>query len=1141
MILLMDTMQKLLFGLVFLFGSWSALLAQNDRKLNIPKKGLPLMKNYALADYPMLSHNYQIVQDSRGIIFIANNNGLIEFDGINWRQHQTPEQTSLKAVACINDKIYVGGNGMLGYFIPDKQANFTFVSLASQIKRFQQPLPIFTKIVATSSQVVFFSSEGLYIYNIASQKFKHIAPQTKFLNIFQSEQRVFVQESKRGLFLLHREELKFVEGSEIIASKKVQCFLSYNQKQILIGTQYDGIYVYNGQTFSEWNKLVNTTLKSTQLYTGIRLSPYYFAFATLDNGLLLLDSNGNIIQKISKRSGLPSNVIFSLFLDYQQRLWLGFTQGITQIDIFSPLRVYNEKLGLSGIPYDAIQFKEDLYIGTSQGIFKRDAQSYSGQFIQLPKSNGLNRSFAKVTDQYLLSGHSKCVFEVQGNKVSPLSFRGNVIQIAPLDTANQNVWLMCTDDGLYKANFIQQGKSTYAKVKGVKMAFDELSRVVPDANGFVWTSNANNGVVRLKLTDQADSVTNIRFYGKTNGLPSFANNRVFYVQKQVVIATKKGIFQYNATKDKFELHPLTEQIGEKSPILWISEDANKNIWVLSDRDIIVLEKTANQTGYRKKVLFHDIVKLKQSPFIHFLDKQNALFSVSDQLLSYDLTYATKQDTSFTALIRLVEWERAAGQDSILFGGEYQSKNAQTVYNYKINDFRFTVASSYLPFKQPNQFQFFLEGYDQEWSGWAINPTKEYTNLPAGDYVFRVKVRNNKGTIGKIASFKFTIRAAWYLTNWMNIVILLLIALLFVLFFWWNAYRLRSETERLETLVSERTEEITKQRDKVQASFQKLEEQRGDLIYKNVKLEQQQEVIMAQAESLQETLEELQVEKKEKEEALKLVEERNHYYTSGIRYAETIQKAILPDENVIKSVLDDYFILYRPKDIVSGDFYWFSHISENVYEQITGEKNKSITFIAVIDCTGHGVPGAFMSMIGNTLLNEIVNQRHFFDPVRVLEMLNIKIRLSLKQEETYNVDGMDVCFCRLEKLQGGKQTLVSFTGARRPLYYKISEDTPLKELRGDRKVIGGLQRKKRVFTNQELLLESGGALYLTTDGLLGLCDPAGQKFGSLQMKDFFDKHAHLPMTEQKTILLDKISSHQKDAEQRDDMTIMGIRV
>lgn len=1132
--------QKLLFGLIFVFLGWGTLWAQTNNQQSISTKGLPLIKNHTLEDYPTLFHNYQITQDTQGILFIANDNGLIEFDGLNWRQYQLPEQIAIKAVAFHNKRIYVAGNSELGFFEPDKQGHLGFISLAKQIKQFKFPLPVFTKIVTTPTQVIFFSTNALYLYNVVSKKIKYLPAKSRFYNLFKIKQQVFVQEANKGLFRLEKDKLSFVQGSDIFADKKIRCILTHPNKQLLIGTQDHGFYLYNGQLFSSWDVGINNPMKEAQLYTGISLSDNYFAFGTFNQGLILSDQQGKLIKKIDKGSGLPSNIIYSLFLDRQKRLWLGMPQGISQVDIFSPLSTYNEKLGLEGIVYDAIQVKGNLFLGTSQGIFTLDSNSQSGRFTKVPNTNGSSWDLEKVSDQILLATHSKGIYTLLNNKASLSPHNGHMFRVAPLPTTS-NTWLICAEEGLYAAKFGQNESLDYYKVKGAKINFTPFSYLVSDASGFVWTSNANNGVIKMKLNAKADSLLSIRFYGKADGLPSSVNNRVFSINKQLVVGTKQGAYQYNPTTDKFEPHHLTRWLSNKPPILWMSEDKQQNIWVLSDRDIIILEKAGKKNEYRKRILFHDIVKIKQSPFIYFTNTQNVLLNVREGLLSYDLQYPTRQDSSFSALIRLVEWERAAGKDSVLIGGGYHDKTTNPVYAYEINDFRFTVAANYLPFNQLNQFQFFLEGYDKEWSGWTTNQSKEYTNLPPGNYIFKVKARNSEGVIGKIAQFTFTIRTPWYLTRWMNIVILLLIALLFVGFFWWNSRRLTLEKERLETLVKERTEEITMQRDKVQASFQQLEEQRGDLIYKNVKLERQQEVIMAQSESLQETLDELQSEKKEKEEALKLVEERNRYYTSGIRYAQTIQRAILADENAMKTVLKDYFVLYSPKDIVSGDFYWFSHISENVYEQITGEKNKSITFIAVIDCTGHGVPGAFMSMIGNTLLNEIVNQRHFFDPVRVLEMLNIKIRVSLKQEEKYNADGMDVCFCRLEKLQDGKQTLVSFTGARRPLYYKVSQDSPLKELKGDRKVIGGWQRKKRVFTSQEILLEEGGALYLTTDGLVGLSDPNGKKFSSLRMKAFFDENAHLPMEEQKAILLEQISEHQQQIEQRDDMTILGIRV
>ncbi|NJK84959.1 MAG: SpoIIE family protein phosphatase [Bacteroidales bacterium] len=173
---------------------------------------------------------------------------------------------------------------------------------------------------------------------------------------------------------------------------------------------------------------------------------------------------------------------------------------------------------------------------------------------------------------------------------------------------------------------------------------------------------------------------------------------------------------------------------------------------------------------------------------------------------------------------------------------------------------------------------------------------------------------------------------------------------------------------------------------------------------------------------------------------------------------TIQQAMLPDETMLKEYFNP-FIIYRPKDIVSGDFYWFSPGFNGKY------------FIAVVDCTGHGVPGAFMSMIGNRLLSEIVNERKIEDPKQVLEFLNDEIRLALRQEKTDNNDGMDISFCSFEK-QARIELKMIFSGAKRTAYIINQNSGGLISLKGDRKSIGGTAEKKEhlKFCNQELLLE-----------------------------------------------------------------------
>ncbi len=266
-------------------------------------------------------------------------------------------------------------------------------------------------------------------------------------------------------------------------------------------------------------------------------------------------------------------------------------------------------------------------------------------------------------------------------------------------------------------------------------------------------------------------------------------------------------------------------------------------------------------------------------------------------------------------------------------------------------------------------------------------------------------------------------------------------------------------------------------------------------------------------------------------AYQIIENKNKHITDSLRYGKTIQQALLPSKEKLESVFKESFIFFRPKDIVSGDFYWFS----TVY-------NKNI--IAAVDCTGHGVPGAFMSMIGHTLLNEIVNQNKITDPAQILGLLHTNIRKALNQSAesgSANDDGMDAAICVVE-LISDEQSKIIFAGAKRPLVYIPYPHTEVKHIRGDRKSIGGLQKEEyRVFNNHELILNKNSLIYLFTDGYP---DQNGIDKGSFSTKRFENlllQHASEPLATQKEILRRELALYQQEAEQRDDITIIGIRV
>jgi phosphoserine phosphatase RsbU/P len=253
-------------------------------------------------------------------------------------------------------------------------------------------------------------------------------------------------------------------------------------------------------------------------------------------------------------------------------------------------------------------------------------------------------------------------------------------------------------------------------------------------------------------------------------------------------------------------------------------------------------------------------------------------------------------------------------------------------------------------------------------------------------------------------------------------------------------------------------------------------------------------------------------------------QKNQQITDSIRYAQRIQQAILPTPEVMRQTFaGQYFVLYHPRDIVSGDFYWLAQAHDEV-------------LLAVADCTGHGVSGAFLSMIGYTLLNKIVRENRLTDPAQILYNLHLGVRAALQQESGNTRDGMEVGICRVHP---GRQR-VTFAGARRPLYYITHQK--FHEIKGDRKAIGGRQREpQRAFTNHEIPLAPGDMLYLCTDGLADQPAPDGKKLGSRQVKTLLAEVALQAVTEQQRTIAARLQTHQQHEPQRDDITILGVRV
>lgn len=327
--------------------------------------------------------------------------------------------------------------------------------------------------------------------------------------------------------------------------------------------------------------------------------------------------------------------------------------------------------------------------------------------------------------------------------------------------------------------------------------------------------------------------------------------------------------------------------------------------------------------------------------------------------------------------------------------------------------------------------------------------------------------------------------------------------------------LREEREKARTenlrLVEEQNNTLEQ---KVKEKTRSLQESYEEISQTNEELQQTHEEMIMLNETLSTTY-----------NTLKVTTER---MDSSIRYAQRMQKIVLPSEEDLLSYFQNYFTIYLPKDTVSGDFYWFSQISDTK------------TIFALADCTGHGVPGAFMTMIGNTLLHEVVDIKGITSPARILKNLDAAIRNTLKQNRSNNKDGMDISVCLFEKRE--EDTLMTIASAKCKTYYKLSNGE-LEEFTGDKIYIGGKERKKKEkeFSNLDIYLQKDDIVYFTTDGFADQNDSERKRFGTKNLFDLLKVIMDLPLEKQKEELLKALAEHQGTEEQRDDITLVALKI
>ena len=1092
----MKILKKIFFlSLFFLF------IISTDAQNFTKYRGVPYIKNYSAKQYNAHEINFDVIQNDVGIMYFANFAGILEFDGSRW--NKIPTSTGTRVLSFDKDNtgtIFVGGLYDFGYLKQNNKGVTNFASLTHFIKNNDNKFEIFS-VNCLENSTYFVSAKEMFVYkdsSITTITFENIATSS------------FVVNNKFYIFF----ERKF------------------NNNTLL----QNGLTVFENNNFTQITD--NSSAQIVDVRTMLNVEDEDgVIIGTAKQGFFILQNNSindfdapisEFIIKHGLRNGTQINENLYALGTLTAGVVLVNKRGelIQNIDKKSNLQdetvnaIYSDKLKslwvASDIGLSKIDINNNLMFYNSettnlQGKIKKISSFNEKLFFATDK--GLfylqNTVFSSISEiDYacwdLITVKSQLLVASSGGIYSVKNGKAESLEI--------NDFTFCLTNSVINENIVYSGHNGKIRQLELKSGKWFVKKIITGGT-------LNNNVTKICEASDGDLFFEVN-PGKIMKY-DLENNEILEIKpdkelillhinkkaNQIFFSSEKGLFIYDEKTNKLVKYNLFNN-DKTSNKLWIYnfvELPNGN-FLFTDgeqKNLSLFRKTGSEY-IQYQTPFLPIADFSVQTIFYDAETSRIYTGGKNGVIMFNYENEKNYKPIFNTIIRKII---CINQDSLI--NIPSSKNQLTKLKYSENSIRFEFTAPVYPAKGEVQYRYFLKGFDRDTSEWTIEPYKEYTNLPDAHYIFIVESKNEFGKIINKTSFEFKIITPFFRRWWAFIIYGAIFIIILKLIFDWRMRVSKKEKEALETLVKERTEEI-------EQSKKKIEEQR-DIAYN-----QRKEIL------------------------------------DSINYALRIQNAVLPSKQDAEKMLKEHFIIFKPCEIVSGDFYWLKEVEQN---------NILYKIVVVADCTGHGVPGAFMSMLGTSFLNEIVTHNDLTNAATILDQLRIKVKTSLHQEGKANEqkDGMDVALYIINT----KNNELHFAGAYNPLYIirnkknisepdlekftnnknykifkpisKIEFSHTIIEIKANRQPIG-IYLKERDFINNDFQLQKDDALYTFSDGYIDqFGGETGGKFKTKRFKELLLNVQDKTMLEQKQILERNLIKWMGDLHQVDDIIIIGLKI
>lgn len=399
---------------------------------------LPPIVKFGSTAYGAGNQNWMIAHDINQFVYFANNEGLLEFNGSNWNIYPSPNETIIRSVKVVGDKIYTGCYMEFGYWKRQANGFLKYTSLSQKIKNKLIEDEHFWNIISFDHWVLFQSFNRVYVYNSKSGQFQFIDKHPYIFRCYKINNSVYFQAIGEGLYEIINGKSLLVSNDERIKNNRIVEI--YKQDEgLLLQTERAGVFKLDNKVITPYLFESDSELRQNSVFCAKMLSDGGFALGTISNGIYILNRSGKIRYHITQNSGLSNNTVLSIEEDDDNNLWLGLDNGIDCINLQSPIRSFKDDSGFLGTVYASIKFKDNLYIGTNQGLFYKNA-SGNDNFSLIPGTKGQNTINTKKTKiNNIEEGFHLYAIEWTKDKIEFFVDNQSVYTFAP-EIKNENIW-----------------------------------------------------------------------------------------------------------------------------------------------------------------------------------------------------------------------------------------------------------------------------------------------------------------------------------------------------------------------------------------------------------------------------------------------------------------------------------------------------------------------------------------------------------------------------------------------------------------------------------------------------------------------------------------------------------------------------